>query len=681
MVKLWNAVLLTFFLLSCLLFSASGDKLEDSIYKTIKYFKPCTKLLNATHQIGCTSSRKGNVGVVHYIDSEESFNWLLHEGKHDPYVPLFTAEYFTHDRLKRLKDAHKISGALVLHDNKTTPPSSGFSPEYPCPNQNFDICNANEQEHCCDAGDKNSSWNPSGSAMSYNYYDFPIFALYDQHEYDQLIECYRKHNKAMNNEKPDYPLCGVELRCFMYAAKDTPTCLRKGEIPSFSEHMFCDPLGDVNVWGTLFPLQNETNPEVVLATAKLDSSAFFHNFAFGSDNDGSGIAVLLAVADALGKHKRKGSIKPPESKKKKSISCFHFLTENWDYIGSSRMVYDMINGYFPRDVSSKFPKIGLSNILYYMELNQVGLSDENSLWAHSHPNQHKDASVKAMLNLLSKFGATVNLSIENPSANSSHPRPLPPSSLQSFLKENGGVPGVVITDHKAAYTNKFYNSRFDELDLFQSSVKNITNLATTVAKTLYKLAYNETKDDIEASEELVNRLLMCLYNTGDCSVFYDAVSTIHKASERRNIARYVGVFSDSGQVNLFSSLIKYLLSYLTGERLNQTKCEREVDYNIYKRSIKECVRASVYTSIAKSPAFDLHDYSSKYYSTWTESRWESCGMRMFLIGDPVHEAITLTCGIVVTLLSLVATVFMYMKAEQLFVSSDCVMVINDNMQS
>ena len=48
------------------------------------------------------------------------------------------------------------------------------------------------------------------------------------------------------------------------------------------------------------------------------------------------------------------------------------------------------------------------------------------------------------------------------------------------------------------------------------------------------------------------------------------------ASEKRNIARYVGVFSDGGRINLFSSLIKYLLSYLTGERLNQTKCERKV---------------------------------------------------------------------------------------------------------
>ena len=41
------------------------------------------------------AKRKGNVGVVHYIDSDESFDWLLTKGKHSPYIPLFTAEYFT----------------------------------------------------------------------------------------------------------------------------------------------------------------------------------------------------------------------------------------------------------------------------------------------------------------------------------------------------------------------------------------------------------------------------------------------------------------------------------------------------------------------------------------------------------------------------------------------------------
>lgn len=57
-----------------------------------------------------------------------------------------------------------------------------------------------------------------------------------------------------------------------------------------------------------------------------------------------------------------------------------------------------------------------------------------------------------MFNVLSKFGASVNLSIED--ASQSKAQPLPPASFQMFLKHNGSIPGLVIADHKAAYTNK-----------------------------------------------------------------------------------------------------------------------------------------------------------------------------------------------------------------------------------
>ena len=30
---------------------------------------------------------------------------------------------------------------------------------------------------------------------------------------------------------PEYPLCAVELKDFMFAAKDTPTCRRKSDMP------------------------------------------------------------------------------------------------------------------------------------------------------------------------------------------------------------------------------------------------------------------------------------------------------------------------------------------------------------------------------------------------------------------------------------------------------------------
>ena len=31
----------------------------------------------------------------------------------------------------------------------------------------------------------------------------------------------------VNNTAPDYPLCAAQVKDFMFAAKDTPTCMRK----------------------------------------------------------------------------------------------------------------------------------------------------------------------------------------------------------------------------------------------------------------------------------------------------------------------------------------------------------------------------------------------------------------------------------------------------------------------
>ena len=47
-----------------------------------------------------------------------------------------------------------------------------------------------------------------------------------------LLQCYKKHN---SQEHPEYPLCGVQLKDFMFAAKDTPTCMRKTHMPNPTE--------------------------------------------------------------------------------------------------------------------------------------------------------------------------------------------------------------------------------------------------------------------------------------------------------------------------------------------------------------------------------------------------------------------------------------------------------------
>lgn len=42
--------------------------------------------------------------------------------------------------------------------------------------------------------------------------------------------------------------------------------------------------------------------------------------------------------------------------------------------------------------------------------------------------------------------------------------PLPPSSLQSFLRARPTIPGVILADHGHEYLNKYYNSIYDNVD-------------------------------------------------------------------------------------------------------------------------------------------------------------------------------------------------------------------------
>lgn len=46
-----------------------------------------------------------------------------------------------------------------------------------------------------------------------------------------------------------------------------------------------------------------------------------------------------------------------------------------------------------------------------------------------------------------------------------------------------------------------------------------------------------------------------------------------------------------------------------------------------------CVRSTVRLSKALSPAFELRQYTSMDYSTWTESRWKSIKGRIFLVAS------------------------------------------------
>lgn len=62
--------------------------------------------------------------------------------------------------------------------------------------------------------------------------------------------------------------------------------------------------------------------------------------------------------------------------------------EAFDYIGSQRLVYDMLEDKFPWDASKRAegpPLLKPTDIVQFLEMGQVALLDEGAMWAHTDP--------------------------------------------------------------------------------------------------------------------------------------------------------------------------------------------------------------------------------------------------------------------------------------------------------
>jgi nicastrin len=117
--------------------------------------------------------------------------------------------------------------------------------------------------------------------------------------------------------------------------------------------------------------------------------------------------------------------------------------ESLDYIGSSRLVYDLKEGNF-RALGGKLLKF--DQIDSVIELGQLG---NGPLYLHA--NNFNTAN-SLLNNLQSKLNARL---LENS---------IPPASIQSFLKENSSLPVVVIANHGTEFLNKYYNSLLDDAE-------------------------------------------------------------------------------------------------------------------------------------------------------------------------------------------------------------------------
>ncbi|XP_018613565.1 nicastrin [Scleropages formosus] len=672
------------------------SSVQQKIYVQLNKTFPCVRLLNATHQIGCQSSVSGDTGVLHVLETETDLDWVLSSGPNPPYVVLMVAEHFNRSTMMKLKGSARVAGVAVVISKAG--PAQGFSPHHSCPNQNSGVYSDSYGPEL--AGCNVTVWNPLGNSLSYEDFRFPIFSLHEGEEADVIRKCFLDHNRGVNGSDPAYPLCAMQLASHMYAVKDTATCMRRNDIQSrfsISPEFVCDALADYNVWSSLKPLNNSgkghlDGESVVIAATRLDSRSFFWNEAPGGESAVGGFVTLLAAAQAL---RAVVEDHPPSQ----NILFTFFQGETFDYIGSSRMVYDMENGKFVID---------LDNIHSLVEIGQVALHRNGQLWLHSDPVSRRNSSVRSEVEkLISNMKSTalnLSLSVAEPDVS----QPLPPSSFQRFLRARP-IPGVVLTDHMSAFSNRYYESLYDDaeylnvsypsglspeeqLEYVTDTAKTLAEVATLVARSLYKQAggLDDHLSSINADPKIVTQMLYGFLVQSNNSWFRSLVSPdIVKNLGPQPPQYYVGVPTSGDPVKMPTWLVQYVLANFTGtlRNLTQTQCKNPEDLEGESKDLYSyfwvqgpvppnstqgegyCVRAPVRLVKAHSPAFELHQYSSRDYSTWTESRWKQIQARIFLVASRDLEMLTLGVGVAVLLVSLVVTYFINSKADLLFSSS------------
>ncbi|NWX31747.1 NICA protein, partial [Notiomystis cincta] len=528
------------------------------------------------------------------------------------------------------------------------------------------------------------------SHISIPTFQFPVFPSSLTIPMFIHSQCFRAHNVPRSGSVPEFPLCAMQLQAHMHAAASTVSCMRRSSLQStfsINPEIVCDPLMDFNVWSSLHPINSsgrlDPGQRLVLAATRVDSHSFFWNVAPGAEGSVGSFVALLAAAQAL-------QAAPASPRLPRNVVFAFFQGETFDYIGSSRMVFDM--------EQEKFP-LRLENIGAFLELGQVSLRNDSVLWMHTDPisrqNESVELQVQDVLSQLRAASLGSGLSLQEPSSS----QPLPPSSFQRFLRARK-IPGVVLSDHQAAFRNRYFQSIYDtaenigirypegmspeeQLEFVTDTARALAEVGTLLARALFRLAGGaEGADGIRADPSTVTKLLYGFLINSNNSWFQSLIKPDQKGILGPFPQHYVAVSSPTNT----TQLLQLVLANLTGARVNfsREECQNPgktpgaqpelyeywwvqgpLDGNSSSR-IPGCVRSRVRLSPALSPAFELRRWDSREYSTWTESRWKDIRARIFLVASRELELLTLALGVLVLLLSLLCTFLINSKAALLF---------------
>ncbi|KAK9950885.1 hypothetical protein M0R45_006351 [Rubus argutus] len=388
----------------------SVPDLQSSMYVTVDGY-PCVRLLNLSGEIGCSNPGREKVvaPIIRLKDSNElsQLSAVL--------LSVEEIEIFFARILNDTTFGRNVAGVLVESGPESQNKLKGFSPALKFPQSDFAPYRSINYE-----------WNPIGSGIMWNTYNFPVFLL-SQSSTLTLQEA------ALNNEKnkKSYTADVAEFDLVMQTMKagthDSESCLKENT---------CLPLGGYSVWSSLPPINissSEQSKPIILAVASMDSASFFRDKNLGADSPVSGLIALLAAVDALSKVDSVDDFD-------KQLVFIVFTGEAWGYLGSRRFLLEL-------DLQSDAVSgLNYSLIETVVEIGSVGkvLNQEaKNFFVHTAGTSSATNETLDALRFAKDSVKSDHINVL--SANASNPG-IPPSSFMAFLRKNSLTSGVVLED-------------------------------------------------------------------------------------------------------------------------------------------------------------------------------------------------------------------------------------------
>jgi nicastrin len=548
--------------------------------------RPCVRLLNATGTIGCATRSSGTIARVLRVACDAELTALLAEPPQVDVAVAVSAAFFSSATLHALADAlgANLAGLLVLHASE--PPPGGASPAPAVPLGASTV----------------HAWNAAGDGFSQERWPFGIVLL----EEADSASIERAIDQAVGERTP--PL--VEIRYPMSARADAPRCLAAGQ---------CYPVGGQSVWGSLRPatvasaLAPPDRPLVIL-TAPLDATGFFHDASPGAD---AAVSATAAVLGAVGAISSTPALASQLLLLPSTPLIFLFTGEAWGGLGSRRFLTDLRSFECtapappptrpapstslpvrpacatPYKPDLRFLELRDAPLSAVLGVGAVGAAEaHSSLYVHTPMGEPAANTVSMALH-----AAQASLSLDVSLADANSGLGLPPGPAASFLDPKLARPAAVshmnvamLTDFDSAYTDgSRYGSRFDSLQALNASL--VCAAAQLSAQSFWALAGGTGTPEVNCSfvREVIGCLLLdpSIARPADGSPPPPCALAGELGVEGDLTSHYTGVFLSSPGQTIISPTSKFVQLLL--DQLLRRACE------------------TVAPSAACAPAVMLHD--------------------------------------------------------------------------